>query len=146
MTKVLTFVIDAQNPGVHHETLTPNKAPSMSAHLNPAFKQQLLAQRASLLAQLSSLRGGAVGRAEASAEHFGRAEELDSGQVSTAREIELALDDRETIEIGLIDAALARIAAGNYGLCTDCGVEIPLARLHAAPEAPRCIPCQEKLE
>jgi len=118
----------------------------MSAHLNPAFKRQLLAQRASLLAQLSSLRGGTVGRAEASAEHFGRAEELDSGQISSTRELELALDDRESTELRMVDAALARIEAGTYGLCTDCGVEIPLARLHAAPEAPRCIACQEKIE
>jgi DnaK suppressor protein len=118
----------------------------MSAHLNPAFKQQLLEQRASILAQLNSLRGGTVGRVEASAEHFGRAEELDSGQVSSARELELALDDRESTELRLVDAALARIEAGTYGLCTDCGVEIPLARLHAAPEAPRCIACQEKIE
>ena len=118
----------------------------MSAHLNPAFTRQLLAQRASLLAQLSSLRGGTVGRAEASAEHFGRAEELDSGQISSTRELELALDDRESTELRMVDAALARIEAGTYGLCIDCGVEIPLARLHAAPEAPRCIVCQEKIE
>ena len=118
----------------------------MSAHLNPAFKQQLLAQRASLLAQLSSLRGGSVGRAEASAEHLSRAAELDSGQISSTRDLELALDDRESTEIRLVDAALARIEAGSYGLCTDCGVEIPLARLHAAPEAQRCIGCQEKIE
>ena len=118
----------------------------MSAHLNTAFKKQLLAQRASLLAQLNSLRGGSVGRIEASAEHFGRAEELDNGQISSARELELTLDERESAEIRLVDAALARIEAGSYGLCTDCGVEIPPARLKAAPEAPRCIHCQEKLE
>ena len=118
----------------------------MSAHLNPAFKKQLLAQRASLLAHRSSLRGGSVGRAEPSAEHLGRNAELDNGQISSARDLELALDDRETTEIRLVNAALARIDAGSYGLCTDCGVEIPLARLHAAPEAARCIHCQEKLE
>ena len=118
----------------------------MSAHPNQAFKKQLLAQRASLLAQLSSLRGGSIGRVEASVEHLGRDAELDSGQVSSTRELELALDDRETTEIRLVDAALARIEAGSYGRCTDCGVEIPQARLHAAPEAPRCISCQEKME
>ena len=69
-----------------------------------------------------------------------------NGQISSARDLELALDDRETTEIRLVDAALARIEAGNYGLCTDCGVEIPQARLHAAPEAARCISCQEKIE
>ena len=137
---------DAKPRAVHDENSTTQTGNPMSAHLNPAFKKQLLAQRASLLAQLSSLRGGSVGRAEASAEHLGRNAELDNGQISSARDLELALDDRETTEIRLVDAALARIDAGSYGLCTDCGVEIPLARLHAAPEAARCIHCQEKLE
>ena len=137
---------DAKPRAVHDENSTTQTGNPMSAHLNPAFKKQLLAQRASLLAQLSSLRGGSVGRAEASAEHLGRNAELDNGQISSARDLELALDDRETTEIRLVNAELARIDAGSYGLCTDCGVEIPLARLHAAPEAARCIHCQEKLE
>ena len=137
---------DAKPRAVHDENSTTQTGNPMSAHLNPAFKKQLLAQRASLLAQLSSLRGGSVGRAEASAEHLGRNAELDNGQISSARDLELALDDRETTEIRLVNAALARIEAGTYGLCIDCGVEIPLARLHAAPEAPRCIVCQEKIE
>ncbi|WP_371134112.1 TraR/DksA family transcriptional regulator [Polaromonas sp.] len=33
-----------------------------------------------------------------------------------------------------------------YGQCADCGVEIPVPRLHAAPEAARCIDCQDKSE
>ncbi len=109
------------------------------------FKVQLLAQRASLLDQLATLRGGNVGRVEASAAHFGQTEDS-TAQVTTAREIEFALDDRETAELSMVDAALRRIEAGVYGLCIDCGVEIPAARLHAAPEAMRCISCQEKVE
>ena len=117
----------------------------MSAQLNPVFKEQLLAQRASLLAQLNDLRGGSVSRAEASAEHFERAQDSDA-QVNSARDLEFALDERETAELRLVDAALARIEAGTYGECIDCGIQIPVARLHAAPEAARCIACQEKAE
>ena len=40
----------------------------MRTELTAPFKEQLLAQRASLLEQLANLRGGTVGRAEASAE------------------------------------------------------------------------------
>ena len=109
------------------------------------YKELLLAQRASLLDQLATLRGGNVGRAEASAAHFGQTEDS-TAQVTTAREIEFALDDRETAELSQVDAALRRIEAGVYGLCTDCGVAIPAARLHAAPEAMRCIACQQKAE
>ena len=117
----------------------------MNSHINPLFKEQLLAQRASLLAQLSTLRGGAVGRAEASAEHFARAEDSEA-QVNSARDLEFALDERESAELRQVNAALERIAAGTYGLCLDCGLEIPAARLHAAPEALRCIGCQAKTE
>jgi DnaK suppressor protein len=56
----------------------------MTKKLNAAFKEQLLAQRASLMAQLSDLRGGAVGRAQASAEHFGQKEDS-TAQDSSAR-------------------------------------------------------------
>lgn len=109
------------------------------------FKEQLLQQRASLVAQLVTLRGGPIGRVEASADHF--AGHTDSAaQTATERDLELALDDHETSELVAVDAALQRIAAGTYGRCTDCDVQIPVARLQVAPEAARCIGCQEKAE
>jgi DnaK suppressor protein len=43
----------------------------MSTQITAPFMQQLLQQRTTLLAQLASLRGGNVGRAQASADHFG---------------------------------------------------------------------------
>lgn len=52
----------------------------MITKITAPFKEQLLAQRASLLAQLVNLRGGTVGRAEASAEHFGRPEDYRPSQ------------------------------------------------------------------
>jgi len=42
--------------------------------------------------------------------------------------------------------ALERIRGGNYGICTDCGKRIPVARLQIKPEAKRCVPCQEAYE
>ena len=117
----------------------------MRVELTGPFKAQLLAQRASLLEQLASLRGGLVSRAEASAEHFGQSEDS-TAQVSSARELEFALDARETAELAMGEAALRRLEAGSYGQCISCGVEIPVARLEAAPEAARCIACQEKEE
>ena len=41
-------------------------------------------------------------------------------------------------------AALARIDAGTYGQCVDCGHEIPEGRLDARPDAARCVGCQAK--
>ena len=42
-----------------------------------------------------------------------------------------------------LEAALARIADGSYGVCADCGEDIGLQRLRAYPTALRCIKCQE---
>jgi DnaK suppressor protein len=109
------------------------------------YQQQLLDMRVALLAQISAQRGGTVSRADAAADHFGQPEDS-RAQVATERELEFALGERETAELAAIDAALARIEAGIYGLCTDCGVTIPAARLQASPEAWRCIACQEKAE
>jgi DnaK suppressor protein len=41
-------------------------------------------------------------------------------------------------------AALAAIEAGTYGICEDCGEEIPEGRLRALPDAVRCMPCQRR--
>lgn len=110
-----------------------------------SFKQQLTAQRSDMLAHLVQLRGGEVGRAQASAEHFGDAEDTRAQRV-TERDLEFALDDHESAALSQIDAALARLEAGVYGECMDCGSLIPMARLQATPQAMRCIACQEKFE
>jgi DnaK suppressor protein len=111
---------------------------------NP-YRQQLLGMRSALLAQVAEQRGGVISRAEAAADHFAQAEDS-RAQVTTDREMELAIGERETAELVAIDTALARIEAGTYGECTDCGVDIAAARLHASPEVTRCIHCQEKVE
>jgi DnaK suppressor protein len=110
-----------------------------------AFKAVLLQQRSSLLVQLTTLRGGEVGRAQASTEHFATRDDTPAA-ANSARDLEFALDAHDTAEIAAVDAALQRIADGIYGECVDCGAQIAEARLKAAPEAARCIHCQEKLE
>ncbi len=45
-----------------------------------------------------------------------------------------------------VDEAMERLARGEYGLCTDCGKPISVARLQALPFALRCRWCQECLE
>ena len=40
-----------------------------------------------------------------------------------------------------IDAAVARLAAGTYGVCERCGQQIAPARLEARPVARTCIGC-----
>ena len=57
-----------------------------------------------------------------------------------------ALDEQGRREMEAIQAALARIDAGTYGICDTCGETISAARLTAMPMASRCVECQERLE
>ncbi len=41
-----------------------------------------------------------------------------------------------------IDDALVRIKEPYFGICTDCGDDIGIARLMAFPTATRCVSCQ----
>jgi DnaK suppressor protein len=43
-----------------------------------------------------------------------------------------------------VDAALWRLDAGEFGVCIDCGENIPIRRLQALPWASRCVPCEER--
>jgi DnaK suppressor protein len=45
-----------------------------------------------------------------------------------------------------VGAALANLAAGEYGLCRVCEEPIGYKRLKARPETPRCLECQRKSE
>ena len=71
----------------------------MSIRDSTSYKQQLLAQRATLLGQLASLRGGPVGRAESSATHFGEREPDSRAQMESERGLEFTLDARERAEL-----------------------------------------------
>jgi DnaK suppressor protein len=140
----LTFIKPNKVNSTHDGPIT-HRGKNMTIRSITPFKERLLAQRAELHDQLKTLRGGDIGRVEASANHFGTHEDS-TAQTNTARELEFALDARETEELNQIEAALRRIEDGSYGQCVDCGVEIPSARLEVAPEAMRCIACQEKVE
>lgn len=52
-----------------------------------------------------------------------------------------SLGQAAAVELRMIRAAVARIAAGDYGLCTHCGAEIGEARLAALPWTPYCQDC-----
>ncbi len=52
-----------------------------------------------------------------------------------------ALDDAGRKEIAQINAALARIKGGTYGICARCGDPIESKRLKVLPTATRCIKC-----
>jgi RNA polymerase-binding transcription factor DksA len=48
-------------------------------------------------------------------------------------------------ELQQVDDALARMDAGTYGICANCGRPIPAARLAVRPFAEYCVACAEQL-
>jgi RNA polymerase-binding protein DksA len=54
--------------------------------------------------------------------------------------------DRDARELAAVNAALARLAQGTYGVCVDCGGDIADQRLEAQPAAARCIECETRHE
>jgi len=56
------------------------------------------------------------------------------------RQLQDTLRMRQQLE--RLTRARAAIAAGTYGICVDCGTAIPEGRLHAIPDAERCVACQ----
>jgi RNA polymerase-binding protein DksA len=68
----------------------------------------------------------------------------DSADRAIERENDEVLEEFGTTglkELGAIDAALDRIAAGTFGLCAKCGAPISAARLAAVPHAALCEEC-----
>ena len=110
-----------------------------------AYRRLLLALRSALLAQIADQRDGRRGRADVAADHFMNPEDSHA-QVTTQRDLEFAINERETAELAEFELALLRLDAGTYGVCIDCASVIPEARLKAKPEVQRCMSCQEKIE
>lgn len=68
----------------------------------------------------------------------------DWGELATEREGDEVLEGMGLSgqqEIRKIEAALARIAKGDYGICAKCGAEIGDERLNVLPYTPHCRTC-----
>jgi DnaK suppressor protein len=71
---------------------------------------------------------------------------LDSVSEERTRELDMILTDREKQKLKQIEDALDRIEENTYGLCEECGVKIPRARLKVVPFAKYCVECKETIE
>lgn len=56
-----------------------------------------------------------------------------------------ALGNQNLDEIRKIEAALARVSDGTFGICTQCGENISEARLSTLPETPFCKTCAQRI-
>jgi len=74
---------------------------------------------------------------------------LDSGDqasVDMAEELDLSLLEMRNKNLKAINDALVRLRNGTYGICEECGAEIPEKRLKVMPFTSLCVPCQQMKE
>jgi DnaK suppressor protein len=60
--------------------------------------------------------------------------------------IEIAEVQRDVQELRELESAEKRLHEPEYGVCADCGADIPYARLSSNPAATRCVACQRLAE
>jgi DnaK suppressor protein len=100
--------------------------------------QGLLRTRAAMRASSAGMRDSELAHVD---NHPGdTAGDLLEEEIEETEEIFLQEGERRIAE------ARHALAEGSYGICKDCGCEIPPARLEAAPEAVRCVDCQRLFE
>ena len=69
------------------------------------------------------------------------AEQATEGQ---NEDVVYGLDEAARVELEQIKQALHRIANDEYGMCLECGSEIPYERLQAVPYTAYCKTCMEE--
>lgn len=75
-----------------------------------------------------------------------RGDWADMGNSEAEQRRVLHIVDRNRQLLKQIDAALARIKAGKFGICAGCDEAIDAMRLLARPECALCVDCQKAYE
>jgi DnaK suppressor protein len=105
-----------------------------------ALRQMLEARRDQLRADVQSrLREGRV------REDAGR-DALEQTDDATRGGLAFSLLEMQAETLTLVERALVRLAAGQYGTCIKCDGRIAESRLGALPFAMRCQKCEARLE
>jgi DnaK suppressor protein len=73
-------------------------------------------------------------------------DQADAGTKNFEREHEMSIANNAREMLTQTDRALARLAAGTYGICESCGEPVGKYRLQAFPRATLCMPCKQKQE
>lgn len=71
---------------------------------------------------------------------------VDEASHASAMGFALRIRDREAKLTKKIRDALEKLEDGTFGICEECGGQIPLKRLKARPVTTLCIECKEEQE
>lgn len=102
------------------------------------IQRVLIAKREELASRLERIKQNITAGHSADSEE--QAQELENAEVVDA------LGNETRRELSKVASALAQMENETFGICVDCGEDIPLARLQAHPFADRCIRCATAAE
>lgn len=119
----------------------------MSAHLPPAQRAEL---KALLLERSHELQQQMVQNREnlAPAENTaGSVSQDESARLRyQTREVDATLTALDMADLARIDRALETIDTEDYGVCAECGCNIPFDRLKVEPMTQHCVQCKSRME
>jgi DnaK suppressor protein len=122
-------------------TIQPKTLPTQSLQRTDELKRGLLERQRELSNALRHLMRD--GRTRGTQEG---ADDLEHSEADIQSDLTLALLQMQSEALVQIDAALARLEAGGYGLCVECDHEIATRRLRALPFTVRCHVCAARHE
>jgi RNA polymerase-binding protein DksA len=107
------------------------------------FRELLVEERKRVTDAIEYLHHENAGSQDEEAPETGLA---DTATVTVDREVDYSLEEHSAHVLQEIDAALARIDDGTFGICSRCGAPIGEERLEAMPHATLCIECKRREE
>ncbi len=106
-----------------------------------SYRDRLLERRESLFSQVTEAE---MSSRERDAEATQDPADMAANAYTKELLISMSANDRRLLE--LIDEALKRVEAGEYGDCINCGEPVQEKRLDAVPWARYCVRCQDLQE
>lgn len=121
----------------------------MDARIAKSLQRRLLLLRKQVKDQLADMEAGLMDGPQS--DWAGELSAYDNHPADSASETylraqEIGLIDSRKRVLSMIEAVIAKINDGTYGLCENCGKPIPAERLEAIPFALLCKDCRELAE
>lgn len=105
-------------------------------------REALATERRTTLQRLADLTGDYDGIVAAAADsNLDDEHDPEGSTIAFERSQVGAHIDQAQEHLEAVEAALARVRAGTYGICERCGGPIPEERLEARPTASTCVRC-----
>lgn len=105
------------------------------------YRDKLLSRRESLFRQVTEAEMSSRERDSEATQ-----DPADMAANAYAKELMISMSANDRRLLQLIDEALGRVEAGEYGECVNCGEPVLEKRLDAVPWARHCLRCQDLQE